>query len=216
MHQHGDRTASVGLRTINNTVKCFGCDVGPLGPVDLVMEVLGLKNPGEAARWIAERFQVPNLPARKNLLEPERRIFQFGLEREIGVLVHSGLWARLSLTARALVPVLLELGERDGETRTISLQISYMALGRYGGVSSPNAIAGALRELQRIGWLSIGTGPREPGSAPARETSVYLLTPRSDELLELAQSNCAQMRDEITIQRKLRTEARAKRKRDAY
>src|SRR5437588_12362668 len=67
LHENGDRTASVGIRKINNTVKCFGCEVGPLGPVDLVMTVLGMKNPGEAARWIAERFQVPDLPVGKNL-----------------------------------------------------------------------------------------------------------------------------------------------------
>ena len=50
-HQHGDRTASVGIRKINNTVKCFGFGVGPLSVVDLVMAVLQLKNPGAAARW---------------------------------------------------------------------------------------------------------------------------------------------------------------------
>ena len=62
-HQKGDRTAFVGIRKTNNTVKCFGCDVGPLGPADLVMDVLALENPGDAARWIAERFQVPELPS---------------------------------------------------------------------------------------------------------------------------------------------------------
>src|ERR1022692_4534979 len=61
-HQHGDRTASVGIRRTNNTAKCFGCGVGPLGPVDLVMVVLGIKSPGAAAHWIAERFDVPDLP----------------------------------------------------------------------------------------------------------------------------------------------------------
>jgi len=51
---------------------------------------------------------------------------------------------------------------------------------------------------------------------PVRETSTYVLTPRSDEVLLLAQAQCAQMRDEITIQRKLRAEALANRKRSAY
>lgn len=49
-HQNADRTASVGIRKTNNTVKCFGCGVGPFGVVDLVANVLGMKNPGEAAR----------------------------------------------------------------------------------------------------------------------------------------------------------------------
>jgi hypothetical protein len=31
-HQNGDRTASVGIRCSNNTVKCFGCDSRPNRP----------------------------------------------------------------------------------------------------------------------------------------------------------------------------------------
>lgn len=215
LHQHGDRTASVGIRKTNNTVKCFGCDIGPLGPIDLVMAVRGITNPGEAALWIANRFEVPNLPQGRHLIQPERPIFQFGSESEIGLLVHSGIWAILSPTARALVPVLLEYADRESQ-RTISIRISYIALTRYSGVSSPNAIAGALRELQDLGWLTKAAGLRTPGSAPVRETSTYLLTPRSDQFLELAHSMCAQMRDETTMQRKLRADARAKRQRSAY
>jgi hypothetical protein len=30
-HKNGDRTASVGIRSTNNTVKCFGCDSKPMG-----------------------------------------------------------------------------------------------------------------------------------------------------------------------------------------
>jgi len=175
------------------------------------MSVLGMKNPGEAARWIAERFDVPDLPARKNLVQPERRIYRYGYESDIGVLVLSGLWAKLSQVARALVLVLLELAKRDPTTRTLRIQISYLALSRYSGVSSPNAIAGGLRELQEISWLSKSVGPRTSGSTPVRQASTYVLTPRSDNLLELAHSTCAQTRDEIEIQRKVRAELRSKR-----
>jgi hypothetical protein len=213
LHQHSDRTASVGIRKTNNTIKCFGCDIGPLGPVDLVMAVLRLTNPGDAARWISERFQVPELPPGKNLRQPERHIFQFGSESEIGILVHSGLWSRLSTTARSLVPIMLELADRSAVPQRATIQISYRAMQRYAGVASPNEIVAALRELEQIGWLSISAGPRRLGFAPVREASTYLLTPRSDRLLELAHANCAQMRDEIEVQRKLRAEARAKRRR---
>ncbi len=65
LHQHGDRTASVGIRKTNNTVKCFGCDIGPLGPVDLVMAVRGLTNPGGAAQWIANRSKRAGFASRK-------------------------------------------------------------------------------------------------------------------------------------------------------
>jgi hypothetical protein len=216
LHQNGDRTASVGIRKFNNTVKCFGCDIGPLGPVDLVMAVLGMQNPGAAALWIAAQFKVPELPPGANLVQPERRIVQFGFETDIGLLVHSGLWAMLSRTARALVPVLLEFAERKAGAQTLTIQISFLALSRYGGVSSPNAIATALRQLQEIGWLSIHAGKRQPGCGPVRETSTYLLTPRSDALLEIAHATCAQMPQEIEIERKLRAEARDGRKRAVF
>jgi hypothetical protein len=125
------------------------------------------------------------------------------------------MWAWLSASAQAVVPVLLELAERKDD-QTLVVKVSYLALARYSGVSSPNAIAGALRQLEEIQWLSIVAGRREPGLGPIRGTSTYLLTPRSDDFLEIANANCAQMRDEIELQRNLRAEARASRKRTAY
>jgi hypothetical protein len=214
-HQNSDRTASVGIRKANNTVKCFGCGAGPIGPVDLVMAVLQLKSPGEAARWIAGHFEVPDLPPGRHVVQQRRRIFRVGFEDEIGVLVRSGIWARLSTPARSLVAVLLELAERDSETQSLSAQLSYRTLSRYSGVASPNAIKKATLELQEIGWLSVIAGPRKPCSGPVREVSTYRLTPRSDELLELANANFAQQRAEIEIERKLRREARAQRSRCA-
>jgi hypothetical protein len=148
------------------------------------MTVLGLKNPGEAARWIAAHFEVPDLPAGKHVVQPRRHIFRVGDEDEVGLLVRSGTWARLSTPARSLVPVLLELADRNPETRSLSAHLSYRALSRFSGVVSPNAIKKAIRELQEIGWLSVAVGSRKPCSGPVRETSLYLLTPRSDELLE--------------------------------
>ncbi len=176
------------------------------------MLVLQLKNPGDAARWVANRFEVPEISAGKHIIPPERRTFQFGHETDVGLLIHSGLWARLSESARAIVPVLLELADRHRD-QTLTVQISYRALARYSGVSSPNAIAGVLRQLEEICWLSIVAGRREPGSGPVRGTSKYLLTPRSDYLLELANANCAQMREEIELEKKLLGEARAMRSR---
>jgi hypothetical protein len=218
LHQNGDRTASVGIRKTNNTVKCFGCGVGPLGPVDLVMEILGLTNSGEAARWIAQRFQVPDLPPGKHLVQRvqrERRT-PYGFESDMGLLIRSGLWPQLSPTARHLVPVLLEFAEQDTGKHTFTITMSYRAMARYAGVASPNAIASALRELQQIHWLTFQTGRREPGAGPARRTSTYVLTPQSDQLRELANATCAQMRSVIEIEKKLRAEARTERERTAY
>ena len=212
LHQNGDRTASVGIRQTNNTVKCFGCGIGPLSVIDLVMAALGLDNPGDAAQWVAARFEVPEIARGKHIVEPERSIFQFGRESDIGLLVHSGLWAKMSPAARAIVPVLLELAEREPRDQPRSVTISYVALMRFSGIGSPNCVSAALRELEQIHWLCVFAGRREPGSGPVRATSTYLLTPRSDELMELAQANYRQMRDEIANQRKLRAQAKAKRK----
>ena len=212
-HQHGDRTASVGIRSTNNTVKCFGCGEGPFGPADLVMNALGLANPGDAACWIANRFDVPYLPPGKHLVQPPRHIFQYGHEDDIGLLVFSGIWAKLSPPARSLVPVLLNLADHDGETHSLRARLSYRALSRYSGIVSPNAIKKAIEELQQIGWLSAVASPRTADSAPMRETAVYLIAPRSDDLVELANAQYAQQRSEVEIERKIRADTKARRRR---
>jgi hypothetical protein len=153
LHKNGDRTASVGIRNVNNTVKCFGCGLGPFGPADLVRSVLDIESVGDAARWISERFHVPELPRGKHLDQPARRRFQFGTESAIGLLVHSGLWARLKPGTRALAPVLLEFADREQGKQVYHLQISYLAIRRYSGISSPNSIKAGLRELESIHWL---------------------------------------------------------------
>jgi hypothetical protein len=215
LHQNGDRTASVGIRKSNNTVKCFGCGIGPLGPVDLVITVLDLRSPGKAALWIAERFDVRYLPAGRHLVQPERRICPAGFESDLGLLIRSSLWARMSPTARAVVPVLLEFADHDPRNGTLTVRISYRALARYSGIASARAIAGALRELREMHWLVPVHHPREPGAGPIRAVSTHLITPKSDQLLELANANFAQNRDDIEAERKLRAEQRSKRARHA-
>jgi hypothetical protein len=215
LHQNGDRTASVGIRKTNNTIKCVGCGIGPLGAIDLVMVILGLRSAGEAARWIAGRFQVPDLPPGRHLVRREHRT-PYGFESDMGLLIRSGLWPQLSPTARHLVPVLLEFAEQDSGKQTFTITMSYRAMARYAGVASPNAIASALRELQQIHWLTFQPGRREPGAGPARRTSTYVLTPQSDQLRELANAVCVQMRSVIEIEKKLRAEARTERKRTSY
>ena len=83
-HKNGDRTASVGIRASNNTVKCFGCDSKPLGPIDLVMAVLEL-SAADAALWIAARFEVPKIPTGKRLVEADRCRSQAGCDRGLGL-----------------------------------------------------------------------------------------------------------------------------------
>jgi len=70
-HKHGDRTASVGIRTTNNTVKCFGCDSKPMGPIDFVMDVRGVVA-ADAALWIAAQFDVPTARGTRSMAKPSR------------------------------------------------------------------------------------------------------------------------------------------------
>jgi hypothetical protein len=212
LHKQDDRTASVGIKKVNNTVKCFGCGTGPFGPIDLVIEVQGLTNSGTAARWIAARFTVPELTPGRHIVQAERIIFQFGSESHIGFLVHSGLWAQLSTTARSIVPIFLEFGKPASGQQNLSVQISYRALSRYAGIASPNAISAALNELRDIHWLCRLPSKPEPGVRPIRATASYLVTPRSDELVELAQYRSSLMRTEIDDERELRAEERQKRR----
>ncbi len=60
-HTHGDAEPSLHLYEARNRVRCFVCDMrGGHSNIDLVMGVLRL-NVGDAIRWIAERFTVPNV-----------------------------------------------------------------------------------------------------------------------------------------------------------
>jgi len=209
-HKNGDRTASVGIRRKNNTVKCFGCDSKPLGPVDLVMNVLGLNGPADAAVWIAERFSVPCIPKGKHLKQPARPLVRAGFEGDIGILVLSGLWAELSAPARCIVPVLLSHADREPGKDTAEVRISYRAISRYSGVASPNAVAEALGQLEEIGWLK---RQEDPQRAPNRLRAVntYLLAPQADSDIELAEAQWKQTREAIEGEREIRRRRRAER-----
>ena len=209
-HQNGDRTASVGIRGKNNTTKCFVCDNKPMGPVDLVMNVLDLNGPADAALWIAERFSVPCIPKGKHLKQPARPPVRAGFEGDIGILVLSGLWAELSAPARCIVPVLLSHADREPGKSTAEVRISYRAISRYSGVASPNAVADAIRELENIGWLARKESPRRAPN-PLRSVNAYLLTPQADSVIELAGAKWSQTKEAIEGERELRRRQRAER-----
>lgn len=205
-HHSGDRTASVGIRKSNNTVKCFGCDLGPIGPIDLVRDALGFSLPADAALWIAERFVVPTIPARRrlpSLQSPSRVIHDRGLR----LLVRSGVFARFSEAARCIAPVLFEMAERippAGEE--LSVQISYVGIGRFSGVTSHRAIRKALVELSDAGFLRFASaGLRR---SPERASSQYIVTPLSDDLWDACNAFAAQLRNEIAAEKELRKRAR--------
>ena len=209
-HQHGDRTASVGIKRKGNRVKCFGCASKPLGPVDLVIDVLGLNSPADAALWIAERFCVHHIPKGKHLKQSARPPVRAGFEGDIRILVYSGLWADLSKSARCIAPVLVSLATWETSKRVGEVRVSYGGISRYSGVASPNAVAKALRELEEIDWLRRKENPRPaPKSLPAVNT--YLITPQADALVELAQTRWRQTREAIAAEREIRRRRRVER-----
>jgi hypothetical protein len=179
-HKNGDRTASVGIRTANNTVKCFGCDSKPMWPIDFVMDVLGLAA-ADAALWIAQRFKVPTIPAGKRLTESDQWRHRVGYEHGLELLIRSGQFGTLSEPARWIAPVLLAMSEKmEGTDQMFSIRISYGGISRYSGISSPNAISKALIELRDIGFVRLPDGdlPR----CPAGPASRYIITPSSNVL----------------------------------
>jgi hypothetical protein len=207
-HKHADRTASVSIRTSNNTVKCFGCGSKPIGPIDLVMDVLDM-SAADAALWIAARFPVPSVPRRRPVPKPHAS-YRVGYESGIGLLVRSGLWGTLSEAARCIAPVLLEMAERvspgSGE---FTLQLSYVAICRFSGVRSHRAVRRALVDLIEIGFLRPTCARRQRLSE--RSASLYIITPFSDQLREAANALAAQNRHEIAAEKELRKRAREQR-----
>jgi hypothetical protein len=209
-HKNGDRTASVGIRHKNNTVKCFGCDSKPMGPVNLVIDVLDLSGPADAAIWIAEHFSVPYIPKGKHLKRPARPPVRAGFEGDIGILVFSGLWADFCAPTRCIVPALLSLAPWESGKSTAVISISYEGISRYSGVASPNAIANAIRELEEIGWLTRMKASKCT-TDPLRAVGVYLLTPQADSVVELAAARWTQTQEAIEGEREIRRRQRTER-----
>ncbi len=209
-HHNGDRTASVGIRASNNTVKCFGCDSKPMGPIDLVMDVHGTAGPADAALWIAERFAVPTIPIRKRLTDALDRRYRVGYDRGLGLLIRSGLWARLSAPAQTIAAVLLEYGEKEHAlNETLRVRMAYRSLARYSGVRSHNAIRKALLELNEVGFLRLQS--TAPALSLNRQSATYIVTPNSDCLWELAQTAAEQTKQEIAAEVELRKRQRNER-----
>lgn len=214
-HHNGDRTPSVGVYARYNKLKCFGnaCDGKPLGPIDLVVDVREC-TPKEAIRWIAQRFPVPLIPKGKHLAKKTDQVARYGFERPTELLVRSGLWAKMSPPARALVVVFVELVVESHRAENWEFSISYQGLGRYSGLKSSASIAKGLQELEVIGWLRRSrVPPTRAGQGPLRETNKYFITPFSDAVRELANSTVSEFRDAIDEERQMRADRRARRTR---
>jgi hypothetical protein len=207
-HQHGDRTASASILTSSNKIKCFVCNFRPKGPIDFAMDVLEMSSPADAALWIAARFPVPLIPARKHLAGTARRGER--VQSGLALMIRSGLWAQLSPAAKAIAPALLEMAEKEsGASERMTVELSYVGITRMSGITSPNAIHRALCALGEIGLMLPPDG-RTPGKL-VQETARYTMTPYSQELLDMAQATAQQARDEIAAGVELRARLRKER-----
>jgi hypothetical protein len=175
--------------------------------ISLVMDVLNV-DVAQAIRWLAERFDIPLIPKGKHLNEPHRPRGAVGNENPVELLVRSRIWAILSPPAQRIFPVLLSFAQKDDKRRYM-VEMSYLAIQRYSGLKSPNAVKGALACLRDYHLLE-GI-PVHGGTPPLRPTGKYYLTPYGDEFQELANAVSAEQRTAIEIEREFRKQARSER-----
>jgi len=202
-HQHGDRTPSVGIWHRKNRVKCFVCCDPPLSPVDLVQLVLGLQT-GDAVRWLAARFPIPNLPKGRHLKARSRSELRLPVGTSghpLESLIRSGLWATMSDAECRLLPVLQVFTDRDTRKATLS----YAAQRRYSGLASDASIQKAVSLQKNKHAVEVIPGGRN-GTLPG--VNSYRVTLEDARFLKLVNSMYAKTRDEVEAQRRLRSEAK--------
>ncbi len=206
-HRHGDADPSLHFLERKNRVRCFVCDMrGGHSNIDLAMGVLGIPF-GDAVRWIAERFTVPNVkPGRPvGSHAAQAAPYRVGVHgSEFEVLVRSGMFGQLPAPERSVLVMLAHLRDPDsGLTR-----LSYAGIMRYAGVSSPATLARAIKQLVRLRAIEVHRGLRV---GVTRECSAYRVTLDDPKFLDLCNEVCRISREEIAQERNYRRELSAKR-----
>jgi len=205
-HQHGDRTASVSIDWRRNRVRCHVCDVRAYSAIDLVQKVKGLDT-FEAILWIAARFPVPSVPKGRHLRKPDpfRSVSRIGLGGSLEEVMRSTLWAHLTPSEKAILPVLCALKDHT----TDGLQISYRGIRRFAGIGSDTTVARVLDHFQQMHLLKIHRGMNEG----LRACNSYELTLNDPRLLELMTECYESEQKEIEAERESRREYRNLRRR---
>jgi hypothetical protein len=206
-HQHGDRTASVGLHQRRNIARCFVCDPQSLSTIDLVMSVRGLDLSG-ALRWITSRYEVPTVAKGEHIQHPGRwperyRVGASGSALE--TLIRSGIWAALTPAQRSIVPVLNIFA--DAETHRVT--ISYRGIMRYAGVRSQSTVATALKRFRALRFLLVEARRDSDGF---RDCNSYRLRFDDPDFLQLAKDCHQRHAEQIDQERAFRQKERQKRK----
>ena len=206
-HTHGDAEPSLHFHEAKNRVRCFVCDMrGGHSNVDLVMGVLGM-SVGEAVRWIAKRFTVPNVKPGRPVGQSEAQAapYRVGVNgSEFEVLVRSGTFGKLHAPERSILVALAHFRDPDSGLA----QLSYAAIQRYAGVASRATVARALKQLARLRAIEIHRGWRV---GITRACSSYRVTLEDPKFLDLCNEVCRISREQIAQERRYRRELRSKR-----
>jgi hypothetical protein len=162
---------------------------------------------GEAVRWIAERFKVPDIKRGRPLGHHAKppSPYRIGVRgSELEVLVRSGMFGELTAPARTVLVVLHEFRDPDsGITR-----MSYRAIMRYAGVAGRTSVSRALKELARFHAIEVHQGAR---LGITRECSAYRVTLDAPKFLEVCNQTYRIARAEIAEEREYRTQLRTAR-----
>jgi len=165
-----------------NRWRCWHCD--PTGKrksvIDLVMFILNV-DAFNAAAWIAERWhvagqvQIERSENRRGLTKHAyRRVRNIPVpdrdKPNLQAIVTSPGWRDMSLSARVVAMTLLALARMDARN---SVTISRKGLSDLTGITDPNTLAKANREVQAIGLFEIDRGYK---TKYAERPTVYRLT----------------------------------------
>ncbi len=210
-HRQGDADPSLSFFEKRNRCRCFVCDMkGGHSNIDLVMGVLEIEI-GDAVRWIAERFPVPNVKAGRpvgngSAFPMPYRVGVHGSEWE--VIVRSGMWGAMTPAERSILVTLDHF--RDSESGLTRL--SYRGITRYSGVAKMANVSSAIKKLSRMHALQVNRGQR---IGITRECSTYRVTLDDPKFLELCYAVFADARKEIAQEREYRASQKRERERAA-
>jgi hypothetical protein len=202
-HRNGDVHPSLRFHVRKNRARCFVCDqFGGFSNIDLVMRVRNC-DLHSALEFISLRFPVPNIrPGRPIGSRSKPKPFRVGATgSDLEVVVRSGLFGKLSPTARSILCVLFYF--RDPETE--DTRMSYGALVRYAGVSR-GSIAKALRQLAQLHAVTVTPGSRVDGLV--RSCNGYHVTLDHSALQEHMTAIYRSERQEVERDRNYRRELR--------
>lgn len=205
-HENGDRTPSVGISRKRNRVRCFVCDAREYSSIDLVKMVLGLDTRG-AISWIASRFNVPNIPKGRHLRKAGSflNVERAGLGGALEAVIRSGLWAHMTPSEKAILPVFCGLSATD------ELQLSYAAIRRFSGVRSDTTVSAVLTRFENVLHL---LKVRRGTDGNLRACNSYRLTLDDPQLREIMDEVHNAERKEIEAEQELRRERRNRRQQE--